>query len=296
MSKNPAIPRAAALVALTVLATTSALSADEPKSACQQCLAWNQPQKPFRVYGNTYYVGVHGLSSILITSDKGHVLIDGALPESAAAIQANIKALGFKVADVKLILNSHDHFDHAGGIAELQKASGAPVAALALSAKVLEQGFSDPDDPQFGSVGPIPKVKAVRVVKDGETVRVGELALTAHATPGHTPGSTTWTWKSCEQSRCLNMVYADSVMPVAADAFKFSRNTGYPHVVADFEKSFATIAALPCDVLITPHPDISDLFARMEKPDALVDTTGCKRYAEMGKKRLAKRLAEEGAQ
>ena len=292
--------RSLTLTACALLMAASAHSADPPTPACEQCASWNVPQKPLRIYGNTYYVGVHGLSSILITSDKGHVLIDGALRESAPRIEANIQALGFRVQDIKLILNSHVHMDHAGGIATLQSLSGATVAASAPSAKVLEQGFSNRDDPQYGILSPIDKVKSVRVIKDGEIVRVGELALTAHATPGHTRGSTSWTWKSCEQSRCLNMVYVDSISPVSADGFKYSQSKDYPNAVADFEKSFATIEALPCDILMTPHPDVSDFFTRIDKrgagPNALVDNTACKRFAAAGKKTFAKRLAEEAAQ
>jgi metallo-beta-lactamase class B len=269
---------------------TSAHAANDP---CPSCATWNAPQQPFKVFANTYYVGPHGLSSILITSSKGHILIDGALPESAPQIAERIQALGFRLQDIKLILNSHAHFDHAGGIAELQKLSGAQVAALAPSAKVLEQGYSDPNDPQYGQLPPIAKVKSVRVVKNGETVRVGDLALTAHATPGHTPGSTSWTWKSCEGSKCLNLVYADSLSAVSADTFKFSSSKENPTVVADFEKSFATVAAFPCDILLTPHPDVSGVFERADQ--GFVDTTACKRYAESAKERLKKRLADEAA-
>jgi metallo-beta-lactamase class B len=117
---------------------------------CPSCAEWNAPQKPFRLYGNSWFVGTHGLSAVLLTSANGHVLIDAGLPESAPLIAQNIATLGFRMQDVKLIVNSHDHYDHAGGIAELQKLSGARVAASAPSAKVLQDGDSENDDPQFG--------------------------------------------------------------------------------------------------------------------------------------------------
>ena len=126
------------------------------------CAEWNVPQRPFRVYGNTFYVGPHGLSAILITSPSGHSLIDGALPGSAPQIAQNIRALGFRAEDVKLILNSHAHFDHAGGIAYLQRVTGATVAASALSATVLERGLSGPDDPQYGQLLEFPARIPVR--------------------------------------------------------------------------------------------------------------------------------------
>jgi len=277
---------------------TTASAATTP--GCKQCAEWNITQEPFRVYGNTYYVGVRGLSSILITSPQGLVLIDGDLQESAPKIVANIKALGFRIKDVKLILNTHVHHDHAGGIAELHRLSGAPVAASKFTAAALEAGHSGPSDPQYGSLPPIQPVAHVRVIKDGETLHVGPLVLTAHFTPGHTPGGTTWTWQSCDQDHCLNMVYADSLSAVSSDSFHFSNNTTYPHVIRDFEKSFATLSALPCDILLTPHPEVSDLWGRLARrekgdPNAFVDPTACRRLADTSRVNLEKRVAIEAA-
>jgi metallo-beta-lactamase class B len=269
-------------------------------SSCPKCAALNATQAPFRVYGNTYYVGVRGLSSILITSDRGHVLIDGDLVESAPKIAASIRALGFRVEDVKLILNTHIHYDHAGGIAALQQMSHAQVAASASSAAVLTQGHSGRDDPQYGLALPIPAVAHVRIVKDGETLRVGPLALTAHLTPGHTPGGTSWSWQSCEGARCLNIVYADSLTPISADGFKFTASRDYPQAPADFERSFATLSALACDILVTPHPEVSDLWGRLKSreqgnDDALIDADACRRYAERSRKAFEQRVARERA-
>ena len=129
--------------------------------------------------------------------DKGHILLDGGLPQSAALIDDNIRALGFRTTDVRLIVNSHAHFDHAGGIAALQRRSGARVAASAAGARALAAGEPPADDPQYGlgrQAMAFPKVPQVQAVGDGEVLRVGALALTAHLTPGHTPGSTTWSW------------------------------------------------------------------------------------------------------
>jgi metallo-beta-lactamase class B len=280
------------------LATVGATNAQAP-SACKECAEWNVSQQPFRVYGNTYYVGVHGLSSILITSKEGHVLIDGDLPESAPKIAADIRALGFRLEDVKLILNSHVHFDHAGGIAELQRLSRASVAASEPTARAMKLGHPGPDDPQYGHLRPIEAISKVKVVKDGETLHVGSLALTAHSTPGHTPGGTSWTWKSCEHERCFNIVYADSLTAVSADGFRFTHSETYPNVLQDFERSLTTLSALPCDILLTPHPGASDLWAKLEKrehgadADAFVDATACRRYAETSRENLRKRLAHE---
>jgi len=165
---------------------------------------------------------------------------------------------------------------------------------------VLESGRSGPDDPQYGVLPEIARVSTVKVVKDGETLRVGPIAVTAHATGGHTPGGTSWTWRSCEGSRCLDLVYADSMTAVSADGFSFSRSAAYPSAVRDFEAGFAFLDATSCDILITPHGEASDLWTRLVRrdkgdPDALIDRTACKRYADGARRRLQTRLATEKA-
>lgn len=264
---------------------------------CKQCATWNVPHDPFKVYGNTYYVGTNALSSVLITSQAGHVLIDGALEESVPQIAAHIRALGFRVEDIKLIVNSHVHYDHAGGIAELQKRSGARVAASNWTAGVLKKGEVPRSDPQFGLIRPIPKVAQVEILKDGQTLSAGAVTITAHFTPGHTPGGTSWTWQSCEGGRCLNLVYADSLTPVSADSFLFTRSKEYPRAVDDFEKSYAFLDSAPCDILLTPHPSFSNLFERLEqrktKPDAMIGAGACRALAESSRQSLKERLAQE---
>lgn len=255
-------------------------------------------QTPLRIFGNTFYVGTHGLAAVLVTSPQGHVLIDGALPESAPLILANIRALGFRVEDVKIILNSHAHYDHAGGIAAIQKASGAEVDASPWSAAVIQRGTSDHGDPQFGLVLAYPPASSVRAISDGQVVRVGDLALTAHFTGGHTPGGTTWTWRSCDGDRCLDMVYADSQTPVSADDFLYIRSAAYSTGVQDFEHSFTVLENLSCDILITPHPSASSFWERIAARDsgnvkALVDRDACRRYAANGRRDLAVRIERE---
>lgn len=279
-----------------LLFLTIPLAAQHTHSPCPRCADWNMPQQAFRIYGNTYYVGTHGLSSVLITSGTGHVLIDGALPESAQLIAANIRSLGFRIEDVKLILNSHAHFDHAGGIAELQRLSGARVAASQWTADVMRKGEVPRDDPQFGALRPIARVARVETFKDNETLNAGAVSVTAHLTPGHTPGGTSWTWRSCENGRCLNLVYADSLTPVSANGFLFSRREEYPHA-EDFERSFSFLESTPCDILITPHPEASDLWRHLEqravRPDVLIDPTACRVLAQTSRESLRKRLATE---
>jgi metallo-beta-lactamase class B len=295
-SGAPLMPRLI-VAALSFVAASVAFAQSSPPP-CEPCAEWNVTQKPFRLYGNAYYVGVRGLSAVLITSDAGHILIDGDLPESAPKIVENIRALGFRIEDVKLLLNSHVHYDHAGGLAELQRLSGAKVAASAASAKVLREGKSGADDPQFGILPSIPKIARVEVFKDDETLRVGSLAVTAHLTPGHTPGGTTWTWQSCEQERCLDMVYADSLTPVSAPDFKFTASKAYPAALQDFEKSYTTLENLPCDLLVTTHPEASDLWTRLDKRErgdtkALIDPLACDKYVAASRERLRTRIKAE---
>jgi metallo-beta-lactamase class B len=260
---------------------------------CTECAVWNEPQAPFRIYGNTYYVGTHGLSALLVTSDAGHVLMDGDLPESVPQIVEHIRKLGFRIEDVKLIVNSHVHFDHAGGIAELQRLSGARVAASEWSAGVMRKGGVGKDDPQFGVIRPIAPVAHVETLHDGEVFRVGKLEVTAHLTPGHTPGGTSWTWKSCEGARCLSMVYADSLTSVSAEGFKFTKSKEYPGAIQDFQKSFAFFDAVDCDILITTHPGFSDLWERLAKHQ-FVDRAACRALADHAREQLRKRVAAEG--
>lgn len=274
----------------------------DPPSVCDSCDEWNQPQKPFRLRGRSYYVGVRGLSAVLIQTSDGLILLDGGLPQSAPLIEGNIRGLGFKVEDIKLIVNSHAHYDHAGGIARLQRDSGAVVAASGPGALALTTGMPVPDDPQFGRdgrEGAFPKVREVRVVRDKEELRIGDTAITAHLTPGHTPGSTAWTWKSCEGSSCLDLVYADSLTAVSLDGFRFTGDRTRPDISAEFRRSIATVGALPCDIMLSTHPGASRLFERLERrapspgPDPLIDREACRIYAANALRNLEQRLKTE---
>jgi metallo-beta-lactamase class B len=253
---------------------------------------WDDRAPPRRIFGNTWYVGTCGITSVLVAGEQGLVLIDGATEKAAPAIEANIRALGFKPNDVKFILNTHEHGDHAGGLAQLQRDTGAPVLALAAATTTLRRGASDRGDPQFADLGKFPPVANVREIADGQTVRLGELALTAHATPGHSPGSTSWTWRSCEGARCAGITYADSLTALADAQY---RHGDHPDYLAAFRRSIDAVAALPCDLLLTPHPMASDLPARLDGKAPLIDPTACKRYADAARTSLQQRLEKERA-
>ena len=280
-------------------ATVAAQLVPDAAKECDQCAAWNAPQEPFRIFGNTFYVGTAELSAILVAGDRGLVLLDAALPQSALLIDANIRALGFETANVRLIVNSHTQFDHAGGIAALQRATAATVAASPRAAEALRAGKPTPDDPQFAIANNgFPRVQDVRVIREGETLTVGSLQITAHFTPGHTPGGTTWSWRSCEASRCLDVVYADSLNPVSADDFLFT--AGKPSIVDSYERSIGIVEELPCAILLSPHPGFFDMQEKLSrraagKADVFVDQNACRTYAGAARTRLEQRIAQERA-
>jgi metallo-beta-lactamase class B len=284
------------IVGVVCLLTLAGVQADSLD--CTRCEEWNQAQAPFRIFGNTYYVGPRGLSSVLVTSPAGHVLIDGALPQSAPLIARHVEQLGFKMKDVKLILNSHVHYDHAGGIAELQKLSGAKVIGSDLAVNVLRSGKVDRTDPQFGHLLPYPGASNVEALGARKSVDLGSLHLNVIHTPGHAPGGTSWTWQSCEDQRCLNVVYGDSLNAVADESFKYSGDERYPKAKADLLNSIAAIDAAPCDILIAVHPELTPWWPAVDehgKVDRaqLVDSTACKRYAAGARERFDKRLESE---
>jgi metallo-beta-lactamase class B len=290
------------LLAWNALAEEPRRFQSDPPIGCGPCDEWNAAEPPFRVFGNTYSVGTAGLGAVLVTSEKGHVLLDAGLPQSAERIDASIRALGFETRDVKLILNSHAHYDHAGGIAALQRASGAQVAASASGARAIESGGPTSDDPQYQPAsGGYPAARPVRVVADREVLRVGDVAITAHMTPGHTPGAATWSWRSCEGERCLDVVYADSLNSVSLPGFRFTGDAKRPSIVASFERSLDVVAALPCDILLAVHPNQSPMYDKLKRRgtdrDAapVADRNACRDYAEAARQRLKQRVAEEAA-
>lgn len=263
--------------------------ASELGEACKGRDGWSDPAPPAHFPGNTWYVGTCGITALLVTSDAGHVLIDTGPADAAGSVAANIERLGFKLADVHWIVASHEHFDHIGGLAELQRRTGAKIAALPAAAKVLASGQPDPADPQFGMLDAIAPVRVNRILRDGETLEIGPLRLTAHATPAHSPGSTSWSWQSCDGETCLTMTYADSVSTPATKGYRFS---DHPERIAAVRGGLAAVADLPCQVLITPHPSASGLFERLAA-GKLVNAQACRAYAAAAMQHFEARLAEE---
>ncbi|MEL7185618.1 MAG: subclass B3 metallo-beta-lactamase [Pseudomonadota bacterium] len=281
---------------LLVLVTACGPRELEPDAAidCSNCDTWNAPIKPFRIYGNTWYVGTDGLSSILLETDEGLVLIDGALPQSASIIDSNIRELGFDPLNIKAILLSHPHFDHAGGIAALQRLSDATVYASDAAVPTLQTGEIPEDDPQFG-FGPestsFPASENVIGLADGDSVDIGGVKMTIVHTPGHTAGGASWTWQSCALNTCYNVVYADSLTAVSAPGYFYADGAA-----AEIVDSADRIAGLDCDILLSPHPFFFGLHDKIEKRDEgnpFINNVACLIYAESMLGWLEQRLDSE---
>jgi metallo-beta-lactamase class B len=264
----------------------------EWEAACAGKDGWSDPAPPIHVFGNVYDVGTCAITVLLITSPKGHVLIDAATAEAAPSIAANIERLGFRLQDIKLIGTSHEHVDHVGGMAELQRRTGATLMALPSAYVQLQTGSVDKQDPQNGQLKPFPPANVGILLADGADVALAPFRLTAWATPGHAPGSTSWSWRSCEGKRCVNVVYADSVTAVSAASYRFSDHRRY---VAAFRESLRLIEGLRCDLLITPHPGASRFIERLEGQTPLIGARQCAEYAGEAWRNLDARLAKEQA-
>jgi len=242
--------------------------------------SWRQPVPPFRLADNSWYIGTEGLSSVLVVTAQGAVLIDGGLPQAANLLLQRMQELGVQPGDLKMILHSHAHIDHAGSLAELKRATGARVLGNAESAVLLARGGSD--DLHFGEGLTFPPVSIDRIVMDGEVIELGGVRFTAHFTPGHTPGSTSWTWDDRREGRTLRIAYVDSL---SAPGYQLLGNPRYPNIVDDYRRTFAIVRTLPCDLLLTPHPDISGWTpAATAAPHP--QPMSCRHYADAAERHL----------
>jgi metallo-beta-lactamase class B len=287
------------LCAALLLSATAAAPAPPPPAAdaqaqwtqeCKDWDDWDKPGPPFRIWGNAYYVGTCGITAILITGDAGDILIDGGPANAGDLIAANIRKLGFRLSDVRVLLHSHEHSDHVGGLARLKQLTGARLYASPDGASALSRGTPNPADPQYSDHQTLPAVRVDKVLEGSTpTVTLGSLTLKGFATPGHTPGAMTWQWQSCDGDDCKTIVYADSLTPVSSDSYKF---TEHSDVVAKFNTSLVRVASLKCDILLSPHPSASGMRDRLVR-GSLLGTSACLEYANGLKQKLDARLAKE---
>jgi metallo-beta-lactamase class B len=251
---------AAALV--TLMSLTATVEAQTPKDLIEALkVKWNTPTEPFKMIGNVYYVGTDGLASYLITSPQGHILVDTVMPEATSQIKASIEKLGFKVTDIKYLLNTHAHIDHTGGLAELKQASGGKLVAGEADKPLLEGGYYP--GAQEDAALAFPPVKVDRTVREGDPVTVGDVTLTAHETPGHSPGCTSWAF-SVKDGDAMHSVLIFCSGTVALN--RLVPNPTYPGIVTDYRQTFARAKDMKVDVLLAPHPEMY----RMQDKRALI--------------------------
>jgi metallo-beta-lactamase class B len=279
-ASRPTVPSAA---------SGSLPAADDPLTRpmeLERAKKWLEPLPPEKIFGSSYVVGFRGLSVALIDTGAGLVLIDGALPQAAPAILDNVRSLGLDPKDIKFILSTEPHYDHSGGLAALARDTGATVVASARGAEGLRAGTLAKDDPQLAYGGNWPRVTRIRVVKDGEVIKLGRTAITAHATPGHTMGSMSWSWQACEVKQCKAIVFASSLNPASADGYRYTASSSAV-ILRGFKTSYKLMGGLACDILISAHPDNAGEGRYSNRPGA------CRSYVERSRGLLANRLAKE---
>jgi len=278
--------------ALASLAMALAIPMAARRQASDAMKALNQPVPPFHIIGNIYYVGASDITSYLIVTPKGDIVIDGGFVDTAPQIEANIARLGFRLSDVKYVLNSHAHLDHAGGISELRNATGAQFVAMDGDVAALEAGTT------------FPVTKPDRIIHDGDAVSLGDVTLTAHLTPGHTRGCTTWTMTTRDGGKTLNVVFVGSatVLP----QYKLIERPGapatYPGIEQDYEKTIRVLKSLPCDVFLASHGSFYGLtqkreaMAKSPAQNPFIDPAGYQAYVARAEGAFQAELKKEQAQ
>ena len=261
----------------------------------EQSRDWNQPIKPYKIVGNVYYVGAKEVASYLIVTSQGLILLDTGFLETVPQIKQNVAQLGFRFEDIKVLINSHAHADHAGGFALLKKElTGAKLMVSEGDAPLFARGGKD--DPNFGDHFLFQPVKADRILRDGDTVQLGGVTMTARITPGHTPGCTTWTMKVREGSKTYDVVfYGSTTIP----GYKLVGNTNYPNIADDFDRSFRILKTLPCDIFLAPHGSFFSMLEKMKQlgqtpsQNPFIDPAGYKRTIERTEKEFRAELKRQ---
>jgi metallo-beta-lactamase class B len=243
---------------------------------------WNEPVPPFRIAPNLYYVGAKDITSYLITTRKGHIVLDGGFEETAPMIRANIERLGFRVKDVRILIGSHPHYDHAGGLAELKRVTGAKFIASKLDAPAYARGGLD--DPMFGDRFPFPPVMPDGLVVDGGKVKLGNVTLTARITAGHTRGCTTW-------------LMGDTVFVCSptAPGYQLVENRKYPDVIDDYRRQFALLRSLRPKIFLASHGNFFNLEEKRKTGASFVDAEGYRAFVAAQEKRFEDEVAKQQA-
>lgn len=272
---------------LLCLARTAGQASEEARS-------WNQPIEPYRVIGNVYYVGASDVTSFLIVTPRGHILLDSGFAETVPLIRRNVARLGFRLEDIKILINSQAHYDHAGGLAQLKQETGAQLAASEADAELLAAGGKG--DFHFGDRLSYEPVKADRTLRDGDRVRLGGVTMVAHLTPGHTKGCTTWTMRVREGRRAYDVVFVGST---TVPGYKLVGNPNYPYIVSDYAHTFLVMKHLPCDVFLASHGNFysmlekAKLLAGGKRPNPFIDRRGYRHFLADTEKAFREQLKRE---
>jgi len=259
----------------------------------EEARKWNQPVKPFKVIGNVYYVGATEVSSFLITTSEGHILLDSGFLETVPQIQQNVAQLGFRFQDIKILLNSHAHYDHAGGLARLKELTGAKLMVSEGDVAQLARGGKD--DPNFGDRFLFTPVTVDRTLRDSDTVKLGDVSLTARLTPGHTKGCTTWTMKVRDGAKMHDVVFVGST---TAPGYKLVDNDKYSNIAQDYELTFRLLKNLPVDVFVAAHGSAFGLLEKMKllgqgTQNPFIDPAGYKRLIARTERQLREELKRQ---
>jgi metallo-beta-lactamase class B len=277
---------------LLLLVPTGAMAQSDPVSR-----SWNQPVEPFRIVANLYYVGASDVTAYLLTTRQGHILLDGGFEETAPQIQANVEKLGFRLRDVRILLNSHGHLDHAGGLAELRRVTGGRFLATAREIPLLARGGRD--DPQFGNRFPYTPIYADGIVRDGGRVSLGGTELVAHVTAGHTPGCTSWTTTLADGSNEVDVVFLCS--PTVPSEYKLVNNERYPNAIEDYRAQFRFLRSLTPDIHLASHGNFFDLTGKMNalrngaKPNPFIDSEGYRKLIATMEQRFEAAVEKQSA-
>lgn len=264
----------------------------------QQNASWTEPFPPHKIAGNLYYVGSKDLASYLVATSEGHILINSSLEESVPLIRASVEKLGFKFADIKILLISHAHSDHCAGSAEIKKMTGASYMVMEADATAVEQGGSSVSRLGKKDYTQFPPAKVDRKLKDGDEVKLADSVLVAHLTPGHTPGCTTWTLRVMEGGKSLNAVIIGS--PNVNPGYVLVNNKNYPGIATDYEHTFRVLNALPVDLFLGAHGGyygMVEKHARLKEgsPNPFIDPEGYHLYVTEREKAFRTELEKQKA-
>ena len=262
--------------------------------------SWNTPVKPFRVVGNIYYVGVSGVSSFLIATPEGHILLDTGFEMTVPHIRTNIATLGFKLEDVRILLSSHAHMDHVGGHALMRRLTGAKILMSEADAALVASGGTTDFTPYSTNMTAYPPAKADQLLREGERITLGGSTLVCHLTPGHTKGCTTWTMDLSEEGKLRHVLFFGST--TVLDGVSLVNNPKYPNIVQDYLATFAKLKALPCDVFLAPHAGFFNLAEKMrrvelgEKPNPFIVPGEFTAFLQKAEEAFQQRLRQEQKQ